>query len=81
MYICGRSGEYSVTYPARHLLFHQCVDPSTGYYGTMLYFTCDNYDSLQVADRVTYRTRVCRYTEMKFIATACIACNLENNIT
>ena len=41
MYICGRSGEYSVTYHATHLLFHQCVDPSTGYYGTMLYFTCD----------------------------------------
>ena len=41
MYICGRSGEYSVTYPARHLLFHQCVNPSTGYYGTMLYFMYD----------------------------------------
>ena len=26
---------------SRHLLFHQCVNPSTGYYGTMLYFTCD----------------------------------------
>ena len=41
VYICGRSGEYSVTYPARHLLFHPCVNPSTGDYGTMLYFSCD----------------------------------------
>ena len=41
VYICGRSGEYSVTYPARQLFFHPCINPSTGCYGTMLYFSCD----------------------------------------
>ena len=45
VFICGRSGEYSVTYPARFLYFNQCYDPSTGY-GTMF---CHNLFVILVA--------------------------------
>ena len=41
VYICGRSGEYFVTYPARHLFFIHVLILQPVLYGTMLYFSCD----------------------------------------
>ena len=58
VFICGRSGEYSVTYPARHLYFNPCYSSSTGY-GTMLYFSCDMiifklYTKLSIDQALSY---------------------------